>query len=164
MKNKAVFSVPLTNDLVEKLLNELKHFTDLEESFMVPTFGQNQLYNLEFIGDDPDLIERFLRFESSYKGHNPTEQKLTIRLTDIKSSNLICRLDFARNIRKHREPDGSYVDCPHLHIYKDGSLEGNPVIELPMLKTAEKLLDVFEYFFRTFNINYNEFGVQERLL
>lgn len=163
-QRKAVFSVPLSNELAEKLLHTLKRFADLDGNFMIPAFGEDQMYNLEFISDDPDLANRFLRFESSYKGHDPKELKLTILLSDVQTSNPICRLDFARHMRKHRDPDGSHVDCPHLHIYKDGSLEGNPVIELPMLRTADDLLDVFVLFFKEFNIDYTEFGVQGRLL
>lgn len=81
-------------------------------------------------------------------------QKLKCQLRNPTHSVILARLDFAAS--PHRNPDGTTVGVPHLHVYREGYGD-RFAYEVPpgMLKNPDDPLQVLLDFLATYNIERN---------
>ena len=79
--------------------------------------------------------------------------KFKCQLRNTTHSVILARLDFAS---PHRNPDGTTVDVPHLHVYREGYGD-RFAYEVPpgMLKNPDDPLQVLLDFLATYNIERN---------
>ncbi|TDP83888.1 hypothetical protein C7957_14313 [Halanaerobium saccharolyticum] len=94
----------------DKLINILKEISDTGE-YKFPKVGNHNPINLISNDEEYEFIIDVNR-KSRIKSDKCTYQKR------YRNDIILFRLDI--NGPKHTNPDGEILDCPHLHIYKEG--------------------------------------------
>ncbi len=101
--------IGLTQDEADALLTMPKHRID-DQEWLYPTHGGN--LSIELFSSDKR--EHFL-LDISRGQINLTKTRYQNRARRIF---IVARLEL--NGPRHRNPDGTWVECPHLHLYKEG--------------------------------------------
>jgi hypothetical protein len=122
----------------DRLIEVLKRIEN-PRSFHFPQKGEQQAIDVVSIDGKEKFIVDINR--SAIKITKCTYQNR------YRKDTILLRLDIGRG--PHTNPDGSSIDCPHLHIYKEG-YEDRWAYPLPDLFSAEenlitKLIEFLEY-------------------
>lgn len=100
----------LTNEEFERLLSENKVFED-QSSICIPGKGGKIKRELKSRFTDNKFILNIERGRIDLS-------KVKYQTRHIEKNCVLLRIDTKGP--RHQNPDGEFIECPHIHIYKDG--------------------------------------------
>jgi hypothetical protein len=92
------------------------------------------------------------RRESFFLDVTRSTVKLTKAIFQNRARQVVVLLRLDIDGAPHRNPDGSEVDCPHLHVYREGFAEWAVPAPQELLSTTGSLYDVLVQFMNRCNV------------
>lgn len=139
----------------DELIKVLKELKTTNKLIQFPEVNEQMKLKAESVVDKK---ERFIFYTNRKGQYNLAKCTYLMRYDNIQN---LLRIDLEGP--PHDNPDGRVVECPHIHIYREGyGLSWAYPLETVIKTDPSDLISVLIEFLKYTNINnYNQYSVQE---